>query len=434
MKIIKNTLLHLLVLILSLSSQLIFSQCTEEKDTEMAKYMQLTKTRDPQGCSQCGMLALYFCSARYTTTAEDKNKVSQLIDACKNNILQMGEPYCCPDYLNKQPEWGVMASKTVPSTSNQSSTNQLELNNKINKTTETINNLLELNSSSLKEQKAAYNLYKNTEISENLTTKEQVEADYLAKVKAINESSVELKNSSDAKSNAVLQTGITGISDSNILNGISSAANYIHSIEAEAAKKKALDLLMFKKAVALERIELEKQREQLLSKRLNDNTNSNNESSVKINEFKAYNHSLNITLQQAKEQYRDFFKRALDPVETPQGMEIKTKPKRSKEEIVGKPYAFYVKDNIIVGHKIYVDLVPFDINFKKGFDITLKKIDELQKLFGFAPTSSESINENSMEKSNRYTWKEGNKIVEVELVQFDVMMLQSSKVYINVFN
>ena len=433
MKIMKNTALKLFFLFLFFSCYSVYSQCTEEKDTEMAKYMQLTKTRDPQGCSQCGMLALYFCSAKYTTTAEDKSKVSQMINACKNNIRQMGEPYCCPDYLNKQPEWGVMASTTA--TSNQNSTIQSETKKKMENATEMVNNLLNLNSSGLNEQKAAFSLYQNSEISANLTTKEQIEAEYLAKVKAINESAGQLKNSSDEKTKAVLQTGITGISDGSVLNGISSAANYIHSLEAEAARKKALDMLEFKKAVALERIDLEKQREQLLKKRLeNDDKHLSNESSRKINEFIAYGHNLGISLQQAKELYRDFFKRALTPVMTPHGNEIKTKPKKSKEPLLGKPYAFYVKDNIIVGHKIFVDLIPFDINYKKGFEITLAKIDELQKLFGFSPVLSESKDEIGMEKSNRYTWQDGNKIVEIELVQVDIMGLQSSTVFINVYN
>ena len=84
-------------------------QCTEAKDPEMAKYMNLTKTQDAQGCSQCGMLALYFCSATYCVKQEDITKVGGLINACKQNIINMGQPYCCPDYLNKAPNWGAMA-------------------------------------------------------------------------------------------------------------------------------------------------------------------------------------------------------------------------------------------------------------------------------------------------------------------------------------
>jgi TPR repeat protein len=100
-------------LCLSYSSAL--AQCTEAKDSEMAKYKQLTMTQDAQGCSQCAMLALYFCSAKYCVQMEDKRKVGALISECKQNIQKMGQPYCCPEYLNKTPEWGSMAGSTATS-------------------------------------------------------------------------------------------------------------------------------------------------------------------------------------------------------------------------------------------------------------------------------------------------------------------------------
>ena len=98
------------------------SQCTEAKDADMAKYKQLTETQDPQGCSQCAMLALYFCSARHCVEVEDKRKVRSMIEACKGNIINMGQPYCCPELVNKEPEWGVDvgsggSSNSVSSTS-----------------------------------------------------------------------------------------------------------------------------------------------------------------------------------------------------------------------------------------------------------------------------------------------------------------------------
>ncbi len=99
------------------------AQCTEEKDPEMAKYMKLTKTQDAQGCSQCGMLALYFCSARYCVKPEDKRKVSAMITACKRNVVDMGQPYCCPDYVNKEPQWGVMAGGSTSNSGNSNSGN-----------------------------------------------------------------------------------------------------------------------------------------------------------------------------------------------------------------------------------------------------------------------------------------------------------------------
>jgi hypothetical protein len=82
-------------------------QCTEAKDPDMAKYKRLTETQDAQGCSQCAMLSLYFCSAKYCVKPEDVRKVDAMITACKSNIKNMGQPYCCPELVGKQPEWGI---------------------------------------------------------------------------------------------------------------------------------------------------------------------------------------------------------------------------------------------------------------------------------------------------------------------------------------
>lgn len=87
-----------------------YSQCTEAKEADMAKYKKLTETLDAQGCSQCAMLALYFCSAKYSIKVEDKRKVSSLITACKKNITNMGQPYCCPELVNREPQWGIMVN------------------------------------------------------------------------------------------------------------------------------------------------------------------------------------------------------------------------------------------------------------------------------------------------------------------------------------
>ena len=103
----------LLVFLFCMQYQLFFAQCTEAKDSEMAKYKNLTLTQDAQGCSQCAMLALYFCSARYCVEVEDKRKVGALISECKQNIRNMGQPYCCPEYLTKNPEWGIMAGSST---------------------------------------------------------------------------------------------------------------------------------------------------------------------------------------------------------------------------------------------------------------------------------------------------------------------------------
>ena len=99
-----------IIFILLIYSTNTFSQCTEAKDADMAKYKRLTETQDAQGCSQCAMLALYFCSAKHCVEAEDKRKVRSLIEACKTNIKTMGQPYCCPELVNKTPEWGVAVS------------------------------------------------------------------------------------------------------------------------------------------------------------------------------------------------------------------------------------------------------------------------------------------------------------------------------------
>lgn len=92
-----------------------YAQCTEAKDADMAKYKRLTETQDAQGCSQCAMLSLYFCSARYCATAEDKRKVGAMITACKRNIQNMGQPYCCPELVTKEPQWGSMVGNSSPS-------------------------------------------------------------------------------------------------------------------------------------------------------------------------------------------------------------------------------------------------------------------------------------------------------------------------------
>lgn len=123
MKMIKYLVFCLLAILVQSNMQ-VTAQCTEAKDAEMAKYMKLTKTQDEQGCSQCAMLALYFCSAKYSVKTEDVQKVGALITACKTNIRNMGQPYCCPDYLNKEPQWGIMAGNANPADPGLNSQNQ----------------------------------------------------------------------------------------------------------------------------------------------------------------------------------------------------------------------------------------------------------------------------------------------------------------------
>lgn len=103
---VKLSFLFILISIF-INSETTYSQCTEAKDADMAKYKRLTETQDAQGCSQCAMLALYLCSARNTVTVEDKRMVSSLITQTKGNIVNMGQPYCCPELVSLQPQWGI---------------------------------------------------------------------------------------------------------------------------------------------------------------------------------------------------------------------------------------------------------------------------------------------------------------------------------------
>ncbi len=135
----------LLFFSLLLQSNYSSGQCTEAKQPEMAKYMHLTKTQDAQGCSQCGMLALYFCSATYCVKQEDIAKVGALINACKQNIINMGQPYCCPDYLNKSPDWGSMAGGTAGTASSFGMSNPMTNSSSNDSTGQILNALSNLN-------------------------------------------------------------------------------------------------------------------------------------------------------------------------------------------------------------------------------------------------------------------------------------------------
>jgi hypothetical protein len=99
-------------------------QCTVESEPDMAKYKKLTEEKDAQGCSQCAVLALYFCSAKYCVDMEDKRKVRSMIEACKGNIRNMGQPYCCNDLLGREPQWGILASTNQESKSSSSANDE----------------------------------------------------------------------------------------------------------------------------------------------------------------------------------------------------------------------------------------------------------------------------------------------------------------------
>ncbi len=124
----KNTILFIFTVLYS--HVLLPAQCTEAKDADMAKYKRLTETQDAQGCSQCAMLSLYFCSAKYCVKQEDVRKVDAMITQCKRNIKTMGQPYCCPELVNKEPQWGIAAgSSSSSSNSNTTSTSGTSSNN-----------------------------------------------------------------------------------------------------------------------------------------------------------------------------------------------------------------------------------------------------------------------------------------------------------------
>jgi TPR repeat protein len=108
-----------------LSYNLAFSQCTAEKDEAMNRYLRKTQTTDAQGCSQCAMLAMYLCSSDYCVKTDDVSKVGTLIQACKTNIYNMGQPYCCQDLLDRPIHWGSKAGGATTRNSSTTSTGTL---------------------------------------------------------------------------------------------------------------------------------------------------------------------------------------------------------------------------------------------------------------------------------------------------------------------
>lgn len=126
----KNIILFIFALLYT--SAVVNAQCTEAKDPDMAKYKRLTETQDAQGCSQCAMLSLYFCSAKHCVKPEDVRKVDAMITACKRNIKTMGQPYCCPELVNKEPQWGIAVNGSSVVTAGNSNTSTTQTNNNSN--------------------------------------------------------------------------------------------------------------------------------------------------------------------------------------------------------------------------------------------------------------------------------------------------------------
>ena len=91
------------------------AQCSEAENVDMKKYMELTKTQDAQGCSQCAWLANLYCIAENGLFENDRSELEKTIAATKQNIQYMGDPICCPELLTKSIRWGSPNSATAGS-------------------------------------------------------------------------------------------------------------------------------------------------------------------------------------------------------------------------------------------------------------------------------------------------------------------------------
>ncbi|CAM4049157.1 PDZ domain-containing protein [Flavobacterium antarcticum] len=218
------------------------AQCTEAKDSEMAKYMLLTKTQDAQGCSQCAMLALYFCSAKYCVKSEDVNKVGQMINACKENIRNMGQPYCCPDYLNKVPEWGIMGDNASNSGSNLNSVSNPMINNMSSPsgTSQVLNTLSQLNPNSKELSTYAANYQQGEQIAtavagivdlftpspEEQARKEQARLESEKRAEELRQRQLQLKIQNENNAKEDFKTNfLIGVDDSDENNRVAAVIN-----------------------------------------------------------------------------------------------------------------------------------------------------------------------------------------------------------------
>lgn len=89
-----------------------FAQCSQ--DAAVKKYKaKVDRKENVQSCSECALLALYFCSATHTSSSDGptKNRVLGMINMTKSNVKEMGQPYCCPELLGKSPAWGSKVTK-----------------------------------------------------------------------------------------------------------------------------------------------------------------------------------------------------------------------------------------------------------------------------------------------------------------------------------
>ena len=248
---------YLLTFILCLlTSARLFSQCTEEKEPDMAKYKRLTETQDAQGCSQCAMLALYLCSARHCVEVEDKRKTRSMIEACKENIRIMGQPYCCPELLNKEPEWGKDANKNAAegngsATSDSKSEFDKKLENAI-----AFGQKLETSFYSMKEvDKNRNELNELSSIKGNFNTVEEIEMAFQAKFNKIASTvdrTVQSENAAMVDQLNVMNHYSGG--NEMIVQGIGIAAGLINSIASAERKREYEELLRRQKEEQLRRL------------------------------------------------------------------------------------------------------------------------------------------------------------------------------------
>jgi hypothetical protein len=248
-----------LIILFATSSIISFAQCTEAKEPDMAKYKKLTETKDAQGCSQCAMLALYFCSARHCVEMEDKRKVRSMIEACKTNIRTMGQPYCCPEYLSKEPEWGVSVTNSQEGSGPISEVDEKAriIENKVNAA---IQSFYAFEAAS----NARNNMRESSKLNGDFSSIEQLEAAFRQNLAAIEQSSVEL----EAANNSLISAGAELIfnNGNEVTQAVGQIAVGIGSLINEASvenqKKAAEERLKAERAKQIAIIE-QKKRDQI---------------------------------------------------------------------------------------------------------------------------------------------------------------------------
>ncbi len=176
-----------------------FAQCTEAKDADMARYKSLTKSKDAQGCSQCAILAFYFCSARHCVEMEDKRKVRSMIEACKTNIRNMGQPYCCNDLIGQEPQWGIAVSNNNNSDRGGISENDSKIALIENKVNAGVESFYAFEAAS----NARNKLKESSKLNGNYTSFEELEIAFKQKLEDIARSIQEL----EAANNNILSSG-----------------------------------------------------------------------------------------------------------------------------------------------------------------------------------------------------------------------------------